>query len=58
MPSLLLIVFVVELAIQLVNTIGATTINNLVRTAHNLLLTIAPPSTDLLTPGLPHSYGD
>jgi hypothetical protein len=31
MPSLLVVIFVVELAVQLVNTIGATTINNLVR---------------------------
>jgi hypothetical protein len=31
MPSLLVIVFAVELVVQLVNTIGATTINNLVR---------------------------
>ncbi|KAM7206309.1 CHD5-like domain containing protein [Rhypophila sp. PSN 637] len=29
MPSLLLVVFLVELAIQLINTVGATTINNL-----------------------------
>jgi hypothetical protein len=31
MPSLLVVVFVIELVVQLVNTIGATTINNLVR---------------------------
>lgn len=31
MPSLLVIIFVVELVVQLINTIGATTINNLVR---------------------------
>ena len=31
MPSLLVVIFVVELAVQLVNTIGATAINNLVR---------------------------
>ncbi|KAK4035275.1 CHD5-like protein-domain-containing protein [Parachaetomium inaequale] len=30
MPSLLVVIFVVELAVQLVNTIGATTINNLI----------------------------
>ncbi|KAK4155108.1 CHD5-like protein-domain-containing protein [Chaetomidium leptoderma] len=29
MPSLLVVIFVVELAVQLINTIGATTINNL-----------------------------
>ncbi|KAK3683630.1 CHD5-like protein-domain-containing protein [Podospora appendiculata] len=29
MPSLLVVVFVVELVVQLINTIGATTINNL-----------------------------
>jgi hypothetical protein len=31
MPSLLVVIFVVELVVQLINTIGATTINNLVR---------------------------
>lgn len=31
MPSLLVVIFVLELVVQLVNTIGATTINNLVR---------------------------
>lgn len=31
MPSLLVIIFAVELLVQLVNTIGAATINNLVR---------------------------
>ncbi len=31
MPSLLVVIFVVELAVQLINTIGATTINGLVR---------------------------
>jgi len=30
MPSLLVIVFVIELVVQLVNTVGATTINNLI----------------------------
>ncbi len=32
MPSLLVVIFVVELVVQLINTIGATTINDLVRT--------------------------
>jgi len=32
MPSLLLVVFLVELAVHVVNTIGAATINNLVYT--------------------------
>lgn len=31
MPSLLVLVFAVEVAVQLVNTIGAATINDLVR---------------------------
>lgn len=31
MPSLLVVIFVIELFVQLVNTIGAATINNLVR---------------------------
>lgn len=31
MPSLLVVIFAIELAVQLVNTIGAATINNLVR---------------------------
>jgi hypothetical protein len=31
MPSLLVVIFAVELVVQLINTIGATTINNLVR---------------------------
>jgi tail-anchored protein insertion receptor len=31
MPSILVVIFAVELVVQLVNTIGATTINNLVR---------------------------
>jgi hypothetical protein len=31
MPSLLVVIFVIELVIQLINTIGAATINNLVR---------------------------
>lgn len=35
MPSLLVLIFVVELAVQLINTIGATTINNLVRDHFN-----------------------
>jgi hypothetical protein len=35
MPSLLVVIFVVELVVQLVNTFGATTINSLVR-AHFL----------------------
>lgn len=39
MPSLLVVVFVIELVVQLVNTIGATTINNLVR---SLSLTFPP----------------
>lgn len=58
MPSLLLVVFLVELAIQLVNTLGATTINNLVRNGHDLPLAIATLSTHLLTPTLLRSYGD
>jgi hypothetical protein len=39
MPSLLVVIFVVELAVQLINTIGATTINGLVR--------IPPPASRL-----------
>jgi tail-anchored protein insertion receptor len=31
MASLIVVIFVIELVVQLVNTIGATTINNLVR---------------------------
>jgi hypothetical protein len=31
MPNLLVLIFVVELAVQIVNTIGASTINGLVR---------------------------
>lgn len=31
MPSLLLVVLLVEVAVHLVNTIGATAINNMVR---------------------------
>jgi len=34
MPSLLVVVFVIELVVQLVNTIGATTINNLIWRAY------------------------
>lgn len=30
MPSLLVVIFAIELVVQLVNTIGATSINNLV----------------------------
>ncbi len=36
MPSLLVVIFVVELVVQLINTIGATTINDLVRTVSRL----------------------
>ncbi len=31
MPSLLVVIFVVELVVQLINTIGSATINNVVR---------------------------
>jgi hypothetical protein len=31
MSSLLVVIFVIELVVQLVNTIGAATINNMVR---------------------------
>jgi hypothetical protein len=37
MPSLLVVVFVIELVVQLINTIGATTINNLVRSSRHAL---------------------
>lgn len=52
MPSLLLVVLLVEVAVHLVNTIGAATINNLVRqkTRHG----VHPPDwaakTDLANP--------
>ena len=38
MPSLLVVIFAVELFVQLVNTIGAATINNLVRTSYSTLI--------------------
>ena len=41
MPSLLVVIFVVELVVQLINTIGATTINDLVRTP-SLVLHVRP----------------
>jgi hypothetical protein len=31
MPSLLVVVFAIELVVKIINTVGATTINNLVR---------------------------
>ncbi|KAK8025635.1 Protein GET1 [Apiospora arundinis] len=39
MPSLILVVFIVELAVHLVNTIGAATINNLLWTLYLMLPT-------------------
>lgn len=52
MPSLLVVVFLIELVVQLINTIGAATINNLVRSpamcshpsarVSELLLTLRP----------------
>lgn len=38
MPSLLVVIFAVELFVQLVNTIGAATINNLVRSPVPILI--------------------
>lgn len=45
MPSLLLIVFFVELAVHLVNTVGAATINDLVRPHADPLSRRPPPVT-------------
>ncbi|KAI1842712.1 hypothetical protein JX266_011033, partial [Neoarthrinium moseri] len=39
MPALLLVVFLVELAVHLVNTIGASSINNLLWTLYLMLPT-------------------
>jgi hypothetical protein len=36
MPSLLLVVFILQLLLHIVNTVGATTVNELVSPAHDL----------------------
>lgn len=42
MPSLLLPIFLLQLIIHLLNTVGASTINDLVSTLQFLLLTLSP----------------
>jgi hypothetical protein len=55
MPSLLVVIFVVELVVQLINTIGAATINSLVRLS---LLPPPPLSMRNLPPKARHGNTD